>query len=48
MGADGKKSASVQFPVSLQLNLGLEPFTADDVGREDGLEGDEVATAVGA
>jgi hypothetical protein len=45
---DGRKGASVQFPVSLQLFLGREPFATDEVGRKDGLKSDEVTTVVTA
>ena len=45
---EGKQDASVQFPVSLQFRLGLEPFATDEVGRKDGLKSDEVTTVVTA
>ena len=45
---EGKQDASVQFPVSLQLFLGLEPFATDEVGGKDGLKSDEVSVVVAA
>ena len=39
---------SVQFPVDLELLLGVESFVADDVGREDSLKGHDERAVVEA
>ena len=43
---EGETATSVEFPVGFQFHQRSKPFVADQVGREDGLEGDEKAAVV--